>query len=128
MNTNVNEAVTTWNDEHTAATAELVTLEATLKADYNKYIGSLAAYVARVKTANDVRNGFIRQFEIEDVSNGTNKGNFSKTIQFISNAKSSIENEAAKYLLDNDRCYRATPVVVIVDACDANRLLERKVD
>ena len=123
MGTNVNEAITTWNNEHTAATAELVTLEATLKADYNRYVDSLAAYIARVKTANDVRGGFIRQLEIEDVSNGT------RTFQhFASAAKNPIENEAATYILDNDRTFRVTPSVLLVDACNDAALLERKVD
>lgn len=121
MSTDVNQAVTTWNAEHAAATAELEALEATLKVNYNAYIDSLAAYIARVKAANDVRQGYIRVLEIEDVANDT------RTLGgFVHSAEKPIENQALEYLLDHDRNFRATPSLVIADACDAAKLLERK--
>lgn len=121
MSTNVNEAITTWNDEHAAATVELETLEETLKADYNKYVDSLAAYVARVKAANDVRDGFIRVLQSEDISNGT-----ATFHEFVSGAENPIESNAGKYLLDTINPVEVKSPVIVA-ACDAAGLLERKV-
>lgn len=120
MSTDVNTAVITWNAEHANAITELATLEATLKADYNKYIDSLAAYLERLQAANDIRQRYINILGIEDVSNDT------KTrVEFIYSAKVPIENKATKYLLDTI-ITQETKSPVIVSACDAAKLLERK--
>jgi hypothetical protein len=120
MSTNVNEAVTTWNAEHATATVELETLEATLKADFNKYVDSLAAYVGRLKSANDVRQGFVCILSIEDVSNDTRTAD-----AFGYNAELPIENNAVKYLLDtNNDAETKSPT--FVRACASENLLSRK--
>ena len=121
MSTNVNEAVTTWNAEHDTATAELGMLEATLKADFNKYVDSLAAYAGRLKPANDVRQGFMRIFSIEDVSNNTRTAD-----AFGYAAELPIENNAVKYLLDTTN-HAETKSPELVLACDSEKLLSRKI-
>lgn len=124
MSTNVKHAISSWNKEYLEATRELAALEATLKADYNKYVDSLAAYVARVKAANDVRQGFVRVLETEDASNGT------KTIhEFTYHAKAPIKNQADKYLLDKpvDKLQYQYSLEA-VRACNVEKLLQRKVD
>lgn len=123
MSTNVKEAIATWNKEHATATAELEALEAPLKTDYNRYIDSLAAYIARVKAANDVRQGYVGIFQIEDVLNGTRTQGI-----FEYSAKAPIQSNASKYLLDNDVNGRVTTSLILTSSCSADGLLERKVD
>lgn len=123
MSTNVNHAVSVWNKEYLEATSELAALEATLKADYNKYIDSLVAYLKRLKSANDVRQGFVRKLEIEDASNGT------RTIhEFTYHAKPSLENRADKYVIEQDVGAGTPAVVTTVRACSVESLIQRKVD
>ena len=121
MSTDVNAAVATWNAEYATATAELPTLEATLKADYNKYVDSLAAYVARVKAANDIRQGYERILGIEDVANDTRTRK-----EFLALADDPIANIAENYLLDKDRNGKVTTSLVLVGSCNADELLARK--
>ncbi len=98
---NVNDAIKTWD---AAAITELEALEATLKADYNRYLDSLAAYVARVKAINDARQSFFKIIQIS--------------------AAASIKNQAAKYILDNGGSLM--PSIHIVNSCDSDKLLNRK--
>lgn len=121
MSTDVNAAVTTWNDACATAKTEVASLEATLKADYNKYVDSLAAYVERVKAANDIRTGYANILGNEDVENDIRTRN-----EFLSLAVAPIENSAAKYILDSQEGDRVTRSLRLVRACDANELLERK--
>lgn len=123
MSADVIQMVTDWNTEHAVATVELEALEATLKADYNKYVDSLAAYVARLQAANEVRQGFIRVLDQEDVANDNHhlKGGFGHS------AEATIENQAVKYLIDRWLNEQNTTSVIWVKSCDAVKLLERKV-
>lgn len=115
MGTNVTEVIRIWNNEHMTASAELVTLEATLKTAYNAYIDSLCNYVERLKLFNEMRqnrfNSLVEKWE---------RDNFSYR------AAPPLENQAVKYLLDKDSTGRTTTSLVLVKACDSNKLLERK--
>lgn len=122
MGTDIAEAINTWNDEHTTATAELAALEATLKADYNNYVDSLCAYLHRLKEANDIRQGFIRKFSLADASNETKH-----CTTFASGSKQLIENQAVKYLLDRPSYRESSESRTTVQALAHEILLERKV-
>lgn len=121
MGVEVTAAVTTWNNEHTAATSELETLEAALKASYNAYIDSLAAYISRVKQANDMRQDYIRVFSIEDRENGTTKRKY-----FLQDAKDPVANAGTKYMLDPGETDQVMRSYYLVRASDSAGLSARK--
>ena len=122
MSTDVNTAVSTWSYERTKAQNELATLEAVLKNDFNKYVDSLAAYLQRLSTANNVRQTYERVFSIEDVKNNTYN-----SAGFGGNAAPPIENQAIKYMLDTMNPVE-TKSPTIVHSCDVDKLLTKKVD
>jgi hypothetical protein len=122
MNANVTEAINTWNAEHAKATKELAALELALKADYNKYVDSLCAYLHRLKEANDIRQGYIRKFSISDNANETRK-----CAEFGSSSKQAIENQADKYLLERPSYRDTSESRIKVRALGYEALLERKV-
>lgn len=121
MSTNVNDTVAIWNQEHTFATTNLVTLEANLKTAYNAYIDALAVYIARVKEGNDIRDGYVRTLGTEDIINDTKTKD-----QFLYAAKPMIENNGSKYLLDPLSESAATKSATLVASCTSGELLERK--
>lgn len=123
MNYDVNEAISTWNDEHTTATTELVALEATLKEDFNQYVDSLCAYLHRLKEANDIRQGYLARFKKMDVSEGTNR----QSKLFGQGAKQLIENQAVKYLLERPAYNEDSKSKTTVQALAHEKLLELKV-
>lgn len=122
MSIDVNEAVTAWNNECAAAKTDLATLEAALKADYNKYIDSLSAYLQRLKAANDVREGYVNDFGADDIKNNTHTRN-----NFIYSAAAPIENNATEYILDNSVGLGLRNSYELVRSTSTDRLLAKKV-
>ncbi|ERI92144.1 hypothetical protein HMPREF1982_02685 [Clostridiales bacterium oral taxon 876 str. F0540] len=122
MGISVNEAVTTWNTAAADAETELKALEDTLKADYNKYIDSLSAYLKKINDTNAIRNTYVNVFEKEDIENSTyNKNNF------LYSAVPPLQNIGEKYILDNSVEVGQRDSYEIVKAADAEKLLTKKV-
>jgi len=122
MSINANAAATDWNNQRSEAIGELDTLEATLKADFNKYIDSLSAYLQRLKAANDIRNNYINDLGVEDIKNDTRNRQ-----TFLYSATDPIKNNAMNYIFDDHRNSQVTKASLLIGSCDVNELNSRKV-
>jgi hypothetical protein len=99
------------------AQTELSVLEAELKASYNAYVDSLCNYIERLNLFNEMRKNRINSL-VEK----------SERDSFVYRAVPPLESNASKYLLDRDACGRATPSLIMVQACSSESLLERKAE
>lgn len=122
MSINANAVATDWNNQRSVAIGELDTLEVTLKADYNKYIDSLSAYLQRLKAANDIRNNYINDLSIEDIKNDTRNRE-----TFLYSAADPIKNNAKDYMLDDHRNSEVTKASLLIESCSIDALINMKV-
>ena len=96
---------------------EIIPLETALKTAYNAYIDALCNYLNKVKDINDERMNLINS-QVEQWERN----------EFIHRAALPLGNQAVKYLLDRDGTGRTTASLTLVEACNSNELLERKID
>lgn len=109
------QSATLFNRKMKQTQIEINSLETALKTAYNAYIDSLVDYLNKVNDINDERMNLIN-FQVEQWERN----------EFIHRVAPPLENQATKYLLDKDSTGRTTTSLVLVKACDINKLLERK--